>query len=175
MKRFKTLVLSGIVTLGTFSMIAYTSCKKDACKDIICSNGGTCVDGACKCPAGYEGPSCDVKSNAKFIGIFSAVDVCPLALRQGDDLKYDISILSDNTSPVKMTVIGIANTPPTLSLQADISADGKKLEINEQVLSDNRTYSGTIETNTNGTLSLSFTIKENGVNVEACTSTLTKK
>jgi hypothetical protein len=38
-----------------------TSCKKDPCKDVTCENGGTCDDGKCNCPAGYEGEKCEKK------------------------------------------------------------------------------------------------------------------
>jgi len=33
------------------------SCK-DECKDVICFNGGVCVDGTCACPPGFEGADC---------------------------------------------------------------------------------------------------------------------
>ncbi|MBK9678062.1 MAG: calcium-binding EGF-like domain-containing protein [Saprospiraceae bacterium] len=44
------------VTLAFALTLLMTSCsKKDPCEDIICQNGGTCENGDCKCPAGYEG------------------------------------------------------------------------------------------------------------------------
>jgi EGF domain-containing protein len=48
-----------IILLGLIPLIY--SCKKtdpDPCKDIICLNGGNCVNGACDCPTGYGGPDC---------------------------------------------------------------------------------------------------------------------
>ncbi len=32
---------------------------KDPCKDQICLNGGTCVEGDCVCPNGYSGANCE--------------------------------------------------------------------------------------------------------------------
>lgn len=41
-----------------------SSCRKpsevvDKCKDIVCSNGGTCSEGVCLCPQGYSGNYCE--------------------------------------------------------------------------------------------------------------------
>ena len=30
------------------------------CQDVICQNGGTCVNGVCNCPAGFGGDNCEV-------------------------------------------------------------------------------------------------------------------
>ena len=31
----------------------------DPCADVVCQNGGSCVDGTCICPEGYTGPNCE--------------------------------------------------------------------------------------------------------------------
>ena len=41
-----------VVTLGL------ASCSTDACKDVVCENGGTCVEGDCECPEGFGGADC---------------------------------------------------------------------------------------------------------------------
>lgn len=38
-----------------------TSCNKDRCNNVTCQNGGTCVNGYCSCPTGYEGDNCEIK------------------------------------------------------------------------------------------------------------------
>jgi len=45
-------------TLLLFIIIIFSGCKKDPCKNIICENGGICINGACDCETGYTGPSC---------------------------------------------------------------------------------------------------------------------
>ncbi len=59
MKRTKTVIATAIITLLTFGAIIYSSCTKDRCKNVACQNGGTCVNGYCSCPSGYEGDHCE--------------------------------------------------------------------------------------------------------------------
>ena len=40
------------------TVLSTTSCT-DECEDIVCENGGTCVDGACECPEGFIGDFCE--------------------------------------------------------------------------------------------------------------------
>ena len=40
----------------SFSLLA---CK-DPCKDIVCNNGGDCLNGTCYCPTGYSGTHCEI-------------------------------------------------------------------------------------------------------------------
>jgi hypothetical protein len=67
MKTLKSIFLASVLTVGAFATTFFTACNPDACKDVICANAGTCTDGTCTCPAGYEGTLCETKSNAKFI------------------------------------------------------------------------------------------------------------
>ncbi|MCH2043472.1 MAG: hypothetical protein MK212_04975 [Saprospiraceae bacterium] len=34
------------------------ACKRDKCKNIICDNGGTCIEGTCECLVGWTGETC---------------------------------------------------------------------------------------------------------------------
>jgi len=172
MKQVKTFALTGLITIGAFAMIAYSSCgKKDACEDVVCKNNGTCVDGSCKCPTGYEGVDCGQTSAAKFTGLWAATDVCPISTRTGTDLKYHVTISTSNADPMQVDVKGIGATDYTFSA----TANGKTLTIDEQTAADGRKYSGTITYSNATTLSMSFSIKDSsGTPVEACTSTLKK-
>jgi hypothetical protein len=58
MKFIKNIAFAAFLTIGAFSAVMYTSCTKDACKDVTCQNGGTCSGGTCTCPTGVGGTNC---------------------------------------------------------------------------------------------------------------------
>lgn len=174
MKKVKTILLSGVLTLGVFSMVAYTSCsKKDKCESITCKNGGTCNDGVCKCPVGFEGVNCETASNKKFIGQFNAKDNCPVS---GSTSNYVLTINPANNSATELYVLNLGNPglPPSDYLTAKMTSS-KELEIEPKTLTDGRIYSGTIKFVSTGKLSATFQIKDANDNIiDACNSSLTK-
>jgi hypothetical protein len=60
MKNFKYIFFTALLALCAFSVITYTSCKRDKCKTVACKNGGACNDGDCTCPSGYKGDFCEI-------------------------------------------------------------------------------------------------------------------
>ena len=74
MRTFKQIALSAALAISAFGAVTYTSCNPDACKDVVCQNGGTCSDGNCTCATGYEGTNCETKATAKFVKQWSASD-----------------------------------------------------------------------------------------------------
>lgn len=64
MKKFLQLIVIGSIAANI------SSCnQKDSCEDVVCQNGGQCVDGDCDCPDGFSGPNCEMRSfgNGVFI------------------------------------------------------------------------------------------------------------
>jgi hypothetical protein len=59
MRGFRYIVFSCILGLSAFSLVTYTACKKDKCKDTVCQNGGSCYQGVCTCPTQYTGTYCE--------------------------------------------------------------------------------------------------------------------
>jgi hypothetical protein len=47
-----------LVSIIIFIILLSLGCKNDPCDNIVCKNGGTCVNGMCDCPVGYNGPDC---------------------------------------------------------------------------------------------------------------------
>jgi EGF-like domain len=63
-----------IILLSIFAFCAsimfFSACSTNPCADVYCRNNGTCREGACACPFGYEGNFCQAKISDKFIGYF---------------------------------------------------------------------------------------------------------
>lgn len=103
MKAIKHIALSALLTVGAFGTVLYTSCNKDACKDVTCQNGGTCNDGKCTCTTGYEGTNCETKSRDKFVGVYTGSEICSV----GTD-NYSIT-LTANSDALKLTMQNLYN------------------------------------------------------------------
>lgn len=56
--------------------LGLVSCKKDPCKKVSCQNGGTCVDGNCRCTLPWEGSKCEVDARDKFVGAWRGTGNC---------------------------------------------------------------------------------------------------
>jgi len=70
MRRPGLLVILG--ALGAFVL----SCKRGSCENITCLNGGTCRNGRCQCPVGFEGARCETKWTDRWIGTYTVDDRC---------------------------------------------------------------------------------------------------
>ncbi|MEZ5047906.1 MAG: calcium-binding EGF-like domain-containing protein [Chitinophagaceae bacterium] len=72
----KTILFTSILVLcGFMSIIYLNSCKPNPCvtRAVACLNGGTCHDGDCVCPTGYEGDSCQNSVNKKFDSYYACI------------------------------------------------------------------------------------------------------
>jgi|SRR5690554_5074386 len=172
MNFLKTITLTGLITLGAFTMVTYTSCSKDKC-NISCRNNGTCVDGKCQCPTGFEGSDCSVLSSDKFVNMYQAVDECPLTDRTGNELKYLIIInhVDKEEEPNTLRITNLGNSGNEVALEGTVK--GKELIVEEQE-ANGKMYSGTLTYLENGKLKATFNIKENGTVIESCISNLSK-
>ena len=76
MKFWKPILLTTAFFASFTSILLYSSCEKDACVGVTCANGGSCSLGACKCPTGFEGPTCATPSVSRFVGYYAGFTTC---------------------------------------------------------------------------------------------------
>lgn len=130
MKSIRNIAFSALLAVGAFTMVTYTACTKDECKDVVCNNGGTCVTGTCNCATGYEGTTCETAVRAKFLKTWAASDkditdnknlptYSSIIVADAGITEIKISKFSDSyfTNDVKATVNG--NTITIASQQPD--------------------------------------------------------
>ena len=145
MKKLQTLTLLAALAIGSMTLL--NSCAKDLCKDIVCENGGNCVEGDCDCLAGYEGTSCETEMRTKFIGTYSVTDACVAS-------GYNVQI---QTSSAGVTNIVITNFGSYLcsgeAPNVVAIVNGRDLTIEEQTFCPNDAFTikGTGSINESGT------------------------
>ncbi len=76
MKFIKSILLTAATFVAFTGVVLYSSCEKDPCSGVSCKNGGSCAMGACKCPSGFEGPTCSTQSIDRFKGVFAGYKQC---------------------------------------------------------------------------------------------------
>ena len=63
------------IILGALGALVL-SCERGSCENITCLNGGTCRNGRCQCPVGFEGARCETKWTDRWIGTYTVDDRC---------------------------------------------------------------------------------------------------
>jgi hypothetical protein len=116
MKNLKTILTATALTLGLFT-VTFTACTPDPCKNVVCSNGGTCdANGACVCPAGFEGTTCATLSRDKFIGVFNGTETCTIGT--------DAYAINQSTVTALASANGNAFTIPSQTVAAGVTGSG---------------------------------------------------
>lgn len=104
-------IMKNLSVLLISFMLLFLSCSKsDPCEGIACKNGGTCADGKCQCPVGWEGPLCETESLPKAVNV-TAIKILKFPATKADGSKWD----NDNTNPDIY--------PALYTLKADNTAD----------------------------------------------------
>ena len=173
MKNIKVSILGAFA----FAMVLFAGCD-DPCKDVTCLNGGTCLEGTCECPTGYEGADCAEALNAKFTGTFnqSASDCDSTNLGP-----YPIALTPSSTDPVEFTLGGLYENSVGNRLNCEVStSNSNQFTIPTQNFEDDfwgpgftMEGTGSIEGNT---ITVSYTMFDvtNSATWDECTESFTK-
>ena len=78
------------IALFIFLLIGLISCgsEDDACLTLTCLNDGTCVNGACACPEGYEGEDCSIEKTPVSMSIVG-INVTKYPTLRPDSTSWD--------------------------------------------------------------------------------------
>lgn len=110
----KNVLTTAIAVLLAFASVLYTSCKKDEttqptndkCSSVVCQNGGSCIDGACYCTAGYEGDKCEKASVSRYIGswdVTETINGSSKAVNRGK-VNYYVMKISKGSYPLDILI-----------------------------------------------------------------------
>lgn len=159
MKSIRNVAFSALLTLGAFGTVFYTSCTKDACKDVVCKNGGTCVNGTCSCPFAFTGTNCETEVRSTFYNTYKGNGSDNMGntytnfglkfYKVGDDAKTMGLDLLDNTNTSTAALTATLQSGSTYSVTG---SDGTT------------TYTGTGSISAT-TASLTLTAKDSGITI----------
>ncbi|MGI9192556.1 MAG: calcium-binding EGF-like domain-containing protein [Chitinophagaceae bacterium] len=136
MKNISAVLYTTTLVLALFGVVIFASCNKGdvkyndttlvrPCDKVICLNGGSCVDGYCYCPVGYEGLKCETRWNEKFVGTYKVSDEC----YTGQDIYYTASIQANSNNATQMTLTNVGAVCPNSNLLAVVKAEKTSFEI----------------------------------------------
>lgn len=119
MKHWKLTLLTTLGFFALSTMLVFNACVKDPCSELHCQQG-TCSNGLCVCPAGWEGAECEIPASSRFVGFWSGnlrCDNFPITrelvtielVEKPNTIRLKLPF--GNTSVLKMD--GIARTPET--------------------------------------------------------------
>ncbi len=74
-KRLKPIV-AALLSVFCFVFVLIVSCEKNPCDNQSCQHGGSCGNGICTCPLGYDGPSCENRTVNRFLGVYANSTYC---------------------------------------------------------------------------------------------------
>lgn len=175
MKNIKVSILGAFA----FAMVLFAGCD-DPCKDVTCLNGGTCLEGTCECPTGYEGVDCGTALNAKFDGTFnSSSTTCDSVTLS----PFAVKLTPDATDPAAFTLGGLYENSVGNTVECEVSTSNSlQFTIPTQNFEDDfwgpgftMTGSGNISEDGN-TVNVEYTLYDvtNSQTFDSCSDTFVK-
>jgi hypothetical protein len=148
MKQNHIATITVCIMLIIFGTTAFVSCTKSRdlvingtniqpCKNVVCYNGGTCVDGACKCSAGFEGVDCNQKWNDRYQGTYIGSDDC------NTSTNYTTTISTLVNRGDGILISNITKFAKNVNVEAYLNPDKTTFNIAPQRFDDSLYISGT--------------------------------
>lgn len=136
MKKITTILSTISLVVSLFTLVLVSACNKGdikyndttlirPCDNVICLNGGNCVDGSCYCPLGYEGLKCETRFNEKFVGNYKVADEC----YTGGNVYYNASIQANSNQATGLILSNVGVFCPSGTLQAVVKPEKTAFEI----------------------------------------------
>jgi hypothetical protein len=166
MKSVKQIALGAFLTISAFSAVLYTSCSKDACKDVVCNNGGTCSGGNCTCPTGWLGTHCETRA---FIGSWNGSDACSA----GGPYTVTITLASSSDSS-KILITNPGGFGASITISGTLSSDGKTITYTNQAAGTLVKLSGSLTLTDNTHFTHAYTAVDTSSTV-TCSGNYTKQ
>lgn len=140
-------------------MIVVGACT-DPCKDTTCLNGGTCIDGSCDCPSGYQGDSCNYETRSFFYGTYNVHAICSSS--GVTDYTSNISSIPGDLFKVRIANFGnVFSNYVTATINGNlINIAGQSPDNDGRVVSGSGTLSGNV-------IQMSYTIA-GGTGTDIC-------
>lgn len=127
--RLKSIILSALGVAAIFTTVTVSSCNNDPCKAIVCAYGGTCTEGDCICPSGYEGTHCEVVTRKKYEGTWTVFEDGTVT----NSAQYEITF-SNGEGATEMTINNFYNR--FALKQVNVRVKGDTLIIPQQVVNN---------------------------------------
>jgi hypothetical protein len=183
MKPFATLKNILLTTSAFFAAACLImACTKDTplkyngtiiekCLNVVCYNGGTCVDGLCQCPEGFEGSDCKSLWNSRYVGTYDAFDECA----PGASYVVTVAPLVNKANGIVLRNIGSVCLQQ--ELVADITKEKTNIVVPLQKACNNLYISGTgSQTNNGSFINMWLTARDTVLHTsQYCTIVLRKK
>jgi hypothetical protein len=152
MKFWKHTLITAFAFLGISTSVLYTSCTKDQCADLKCQNNGTCTDGLCTCPTGYEGAECEMLSSDRFTGTYYGTSVTSKYPVDVLPTLFDTVVIFTTPEPNRVAIVRMntkANTPNYTRDTLYGFINGRKIDIDSVTQGNYKRYA-TAVLNTGG-------------------------
>lgn len=145
MKLWKSTLLTTSVFIALAGVVTYTACEKDPCTNVSCNNGGSCNGGVCKCPVGFDGPTCQNRSTDHFAGVYGGYTGCNNGAQVIDTIFITGGI---NHEPLKVKIVQKQHPTEVLYGTVSVNETTFALDIPDRVSTKNRkVYHATLQAN----------------------------